>query len=70
MAFEGFSFDIGEIANMIWQTIVRIVTIPVSMWNNAPAWIKYGLLGILVFFAILILIVLIRFRNEWRIREY
>lgn len=70
MAFENFSFNIDEIARKVWHVIVRIITVPVSYWNNLPKWVKGIFLSILVFITLIVLILIIKKRDAWRTKDY
>lgn len=70
MAFEGFNFNLDEIIKFVWDTIITIGSIPISMWNNAPAWIHYTFIGFIVLMCIIIVILLFRYKDSWRTRMY
>jgi hypothetical protein len=68
MAFDTFNFN--EIMRETKETIIEIVRVPFEYWSIVPINIKYVVLIILLFLAIVFTILALKFKNKWMNKVY
>jgi hypothetical protein len=64
-------FDMSEWFRVIMDTIYRIVSYPVYLYiNYIPSWLKRAVIVALFLISIVIIAMVIRYRNSWRTRYF
>ena len=62
--------DLNKIWEKTKELIWSIVKIPFQVWHDLPIYVHWIAGGILIFIAILILILVIKYRDKWKYTGY
>lgn len=65
-----FKFDFSELWDIFMATLLRIIKFPFQQWANSPVYFKWIIYVSIIMLGLLIVGLVIRYRNEWRSRFY